>query len=323
MRLESRKVVPNSEAPGATGSRRSVIVLMLGAWRCLPQALAAADAGAPVRLAISETAIGDVNLNDARAAMLVWIKRMTVDLNVVIEFNPKVFDTTEQILDRTRRGQLDAIALNIVEYRQIADLLDPSQIVIAAGAAGLEQYLILAKQNGGVRQLGDMKGRRLSMLKTPRMCVAPAWLSTILDEGHYGPAEQFFGSVTTDAKFSRVVLPVFFGQAEACLTSKRGFDTMCELNPQVAEDLRVLASSPPLAVMFYAFRKNYQSAQRTKLIGALSSVRESPAGRQMATLFQFDELTVRDASCLASALAILEAAERIRRRRGAGSRKGS
>jgi len=321
--LESRRALPVNGAPGATRLRRHALVLMLGAWRWLPQALAAADAGAPVRLAISESAIGDVNLNDARAAMQVWIKRMMVDLNVVIEFNPKVFDTTEEILDRIRRGQLDAVALNIVEYRQIADLLDPSQIVIAAGAAGMEQYLVLAKQNGGIRQLGDLKGRRLSMLKTPRMCVATAWLSTILDEGHYGPAEQFFGSVATDAKFSRVVLPVFFGQAEACLTTKRGFDTMCELNPQVSKDLRALASSPPLAVMFYAFRKNFQSVQRTKLIGALSSVRESPAGRQMATLFQFDELAVRDARCLASALAILEAAERIRSRRGAGNRKGS
>jgi len=288
----------------------------------LRKALAAADGGAPVRLAISETVVGDVNLNDARAAMLVWIKRMMVDLNVVIEFNPRVFATTEEILDRTRRGQLDALALNIIEYRQIADMIDPSQIVTEAGVTGLEQYLILAKQNSGIRQLGDLKGRRLCTLKSPKMCLASAWLSTILDEGHYGAAEQFFGSVATDAKFSRVVLPVFFGQAEACLTSKRGFQTMCELNPQVARDLKVLASSPPLVVIFYAFCKNYQSVQRGKLIGALSNLCKDPAGRQLATLFQFDELTVRDSSCLASALGILETAERAPSRRGAGNRKG-
>ena len=62
------------------------------------------------------------------------------------------------------------------------------------------------------------------------------WLSTILEEGHCGSSDQFFGSVTTDTKVSRVVLPVFLGQADACLTSKAGFDTMCELNPQVAKD---------------------------------------------------------------------------------------
>lgn len=322
MALENRKPVPADEALSTTGSRRRALALMLGAWRWLPAMPAGAESGAPVRLAISESVMGDVNLNDARAAMLIWIKQMTKDLNVVIDFNPRVFSTSEEIVDRTRRGQLDAIALNIVEYRQIADLLDPSQIVTVAGVAGQEQYLILAKQNSGIRELGDLKGRRLCALKSPRMCIAPGWLSTILDEGHYGPAEQFFGSVATVAKFSQVVLPVFFGQAEGCLTSKRGFDTMCELNPQVARDLRVLASSPPLVVMFYAFCKNYQSVQRGKLIRALSGLCDSPAGRQLATLFQFDELTVRDGSCLASALGILETAERVRSRRGAGTRRG-
>ena len=187
----------------------------------------------------------------------------------------------------------------------------------------MEQYLILAKQNSGIGHLGDLKGGRLCLLKTPRMCLAPGWLSTILDEGRYGPAEQFFGSVATDAKFSRVVLPVFFGQADACLTSKRGFDTMGELNPQVSRDLRVLASTPPMAVIFYVFCKNYHSAQREKLIKALSGLCESPAGRQLATLFQFDALTVRDVSCLASALSILEAAERAHGRRAPGERDRS
>jgi len=292
---------------------------MLGAWRWLPGALAAAEGGAPVRLAISESVMGEVNLNDARAAMQIWINRMAQDINLMIDL--KLIDT-QAILDCARRGQVDALALNVVEYRQIADLLDSSQIVNAAGAAGLEQYVILAKRNGGIRQLGDLKGHRLCALKTPRMCVAPAWLFTILAEGHYGPAEQFFGSVATDAKVSRVVLPVFFGQAEACLASKRGFDMMCELNPQVAGDLTVLASSPALVVNFYIFRKNYERVQREKVIRAMSSLHSSPAGRQLATLFQFEELGVKDASCLASALALLDMADRAGRRPGAGSRKG-
>ena len=63
---------------------------MLGACRWLPRALAADD-GAPVRVAISESLVADVNMNDARAAMAIWIKRMMVDLSFAIELNPKVF----------------------------------------------------------------------------------------------------------------------------------------------------------------------------------------------------------------------------------------
>jgi hypothetical protein len=97
---------------------------------------------------------------------------------------------------------------------------------------------------------------------------------------------------------------------------------MCELNPQVAKDLIAIASSPVMVVIFYVFHKNYHSPNRGRFLKVLSELHTSAAGRQLATLFQFDELTVRDGSCLASALGILDAAERARNRRGAGSRRG-
>ncbi len=320
--MENGKPASVGETRIATNSRRHALALMLGAWHWLPRALAAADAGAPIRVAVSESLMADVNMNDARAAMLVWIKRMMVDLNVALEFNPKVFDTTGEILRRARSGQVDAVALNVVEYRQIADVLDPSQIITEAGAAGPEHYVLVAKRNSGLQQLGHLRGCRLCTLKAPKMCAAPAWLTTILDEGHLGPSEQFFGPVITDTKVSRVVLPVFFGQADACLTTKRGFETMCELNPQVAKDLTMLASSSAMVVDFYIFHKNYHSPNRERFLKALTGLRTSAAGRQLATLFQFDEMAVRDGSCLANALRVLDAAERVRSRRGAGGLKG-
>jgi phosphonate transport system substrate-binding protein len=306
---------------GATSSRRQALAFMLGAWASLPDARAAVDAEAPVRLAISESLVAGVNINDARAAMLVWIRRMENDLKVVVELDPKVFNTTEEIMHRARSSQLDCVALNVVEYRQIADVLDPTQIIAEDDAAGLERYILLAKRNSGIQRLGDLKGRQLCMLKVPKMCLATAWLATLLDAGHHGPSEQFFSSVVTDTKATRVVLPVFFGQIEACLTSQRSFDTMCELNPQVAKDLTVIASSPDMVVTFYIFHKNYRGVSRERFAKVYSGLPTSPAGRQLATLFQFENLVVKDVACLAPALAVLEKAERALSRPGAGSGK--
>lgn len=305
---------------GADGSRRRALSLMVGAGGWLAEALDAAGAEAPLRFAISETVMTDVNMNDARPAMQVWIRRISQEVNVAID--PKIFNTTQEIQERTRLGQVDAAAINVVEYRPIAEFLDSSQIVTSGGSAALDQYLILANRNSSIRILANLKGRRLCILKNPKMCLAAAWLSTILEEGHQGPAEQFFSSVVASSKFSQVVLPVFFGQADACLTTKRGFDTMCEMNPQVGKDLTPIASSPTMVVNFYIFRKNYQNANRERLIRALLNLRATPVGGQLAALFQFDELTLRDGRCLAPALAVLEAAEHVRGRVGEGARKG-
>src|ERR1017187_1313162 len=86
-----------------TSSRRRTLALMLG----LPAVLAAADAGDALRFAISDTVVGELNLNDARAAMSIWLNRMARDHHVVIE--PQLFATTQEIQDGTRRGQLDAV----------------------------------------------------------------------------------------------------------------------------------------------------------------------------------------------------------------------
>lgn len=306
-------------------SRRHILGWMLAAWPCLSAALPRAsakselDAAQPAtRLAISESLLGDANVSDARAAMKVWIQQIARDLKVVMD--PKLLASTQEIVERTRAGLLDAVAVNVIEYQQIADLLDSRQVICTAGAEGLERYVILIKQNSGIRALADLKGRRLTMLKAPKTCMAPPWLLTLLDEGHHGLPEQFFSSMMTDTKSTRVVLPVFFGQAEACLTTQRSFDTMCELNPQVGKDLKVLVASPGMVVDFYIFHKNYQSVYREQVIRAISSLHTTAAGRQLAMLFQFQELAIRDGGCLSPALGVLDRAERARKM-GPGSRK--
>jgi hypothetical protein len=97
---------------------------------------------------------------------------------------------------------------------------------------------------------------------------------------------------------------------------------MCELNPQVSKDLTVLASSPTMLLCFYVFRKNYRGVSRESFAKVYSNLLSSAAGRQLATLFQFESLSVRDASCLSPALAVLEKADRVRGRPGTGDRKG-
>jgi phosphonate transport system substrate-binding protein len=276
---------------------------MLGACGLVPKISDGAEPAAPIRLAVSESLVSELNINDARAVMQVWLKRMSQDLNIPIEFSPKVFDTTDEILRRARAGLFDAVALNIVEYRQIADVLDPGHVIAETDG---EQYLLLAKSGGPVQHLSDLRGKRLTMLRAPRMCLATRWLTTLLNEAHLGDSDQFFGSITVDLKPSRIVLPVFFGQADACVVSRRGFETMSELNPQVSRDLSVIARTPDLVVTFYTFHRNYQGVSRERFARVYADIPASVAGRQLAMLFQFKGLAVRDIACLAPALGILE-----------------
>lgn len=274
-----------------------------------------------LRLAISESLVVGVNLNDARAAMATWLKRISVDMNMEVSIEAKIFDTTEEIVRRARGAEVDALALNVLEYRLISDVLDSSQVVAESDRAAFQQYCLLTKRSSGIRGIRDLLGRRLFQLQGGRMAVARAWIATLLDEAHLPPAQEFFQSITLDSKPSRVILPVFFGQADACLTSRQSFETMCELNPQVGKDLEVILSAPPMVVTFHVFHKNYHGANREKFGAVFANLMGSAAGRQLGALFQFDRLVVRDSSCLAPALKILEAAERIKAKSKGVARK--
>ena len=296
-------------------SRRRALAAMLAPVAWLPRRLPAAEP--PLRLAISESLAGDVNRNDARVAMQVWVRKLTDSMDISIDLKAMV--PTEEIIEGARSGSFDGIGLNILEYRRIADLMDSSHLIAEEGLRGMQRYCILTKQTSGFRQLGDLKGRRLLVLKDPLMCVAPYWLGSVLDEGHYGPAERFFGSLNSDSKVARVILPVFFGQADACLTTMLSLESMCELNPQVGRDLKPIAISAPLLVAFYVFRKNCRRLGRDQVIHALSTFDTSAVGQQIATLFHFGHAAIRDASSLAPALSILEAADRNRIHAGKGT----
>jgi phosphonate transport system substrate-binding protein len=304
------------------GSRRQALALALGASRWLPE-VSAAEMPAPIRLAVSESTVVEVHLNDARAAGKMYLQRLSQENDIRLDYNPKIFESSGEILDRARRGVLDAVALSILEYRQVAGLLDSSQIVVSTGTKGRIEYVILVKRNGVIKKVDDLRGRSLVMQKGYKMCVAPFWLSALFPEGQHGLAEEVLGSAGRETNLSRVVLPVFFGKVEACLTLKQGFDTICELNPQVAKELQVLAISPEIVVSLYAFSKKFRGAQREKFIKALSSVEATAAGQQLATLFQFDQLHVTDGACLAPTLEVIEKAERARNRAGNGMLGGT
>jgi hypothetical protein len=102
-----------------------------------------------------------------------------------------VFSARQEIQALVRAVKADSVVLDVVEYRQLAQLLDSDTIMAAAGEADLEHYLILVRKQSGFQKLGDLRGRRLITLRNPKMCVASAWLTNLLEAGGTPEASSF------------------------------------------------------------------------------------------------------------------------------------
>lgn len=100
------------------------------------------------------------------------------------------------------------------------------------------------------------------------------------------PAAEFFAPISLVSTPAQTILPVFFGQADACLVTRRAFLLASELNPQVAERLTVLFASPPLGGGVIAFRPGYPDADKQRLISLIVEFfSDDVRSRQLMTLF--------------------------------------
>jgi phosphonate transport system substrate-binding protein len=143
------------------------------------------------------------------------------------------------------------------------------------------------------------------------LSVATVWLYLELAGAGQPPPSRFFRRQITSAKPSKVILPVFFKQVAACLVTKEAFDTMAELNPQIRARLRIIAASPPYVPSFFAVKTGLSAAFLERVLREFDQLHTTPAGRQVLTIFQTDQVVAKPESTLTNTLAMLEAHRRI------------
>jgi ABC-type phosphate/phosphonate transport system substrate-binding protein len=267
-----------------------------------------------VRMGASSSLVGaEYNPNDTRAALVVWADTFSRGTGVKIEYLPEVITPPAQLYERVRLAQVDAFSCTTREYLQVAPYTDPNSLMVDKSYGdGGEEYLILVHADSGFRTLADLRGSRLSVFGGIVMSLASDWLETALAASNLGSSETFFKQTSANAKASRAVLPVFFRQTDACLVNRRTFDTMAEMNPQLAVKLRIVATSPRLVPVVVVFHKNCTPLQKEKFKLALASMGATPGGQQILNLFGSAGLRDATPAILAASIAIITAVGRLK-----------
>jgi phosphonate transport system substrate-binding protein len=254
----------------------------------------------------------DVNENDAGAAAKVWAQSLGRDKNVRVDPVVQVLRGTNAIGEAIRTGAVDVITMTTEEYWHLRHRVSCDTFLYGVKSGSIsEQYVLLVHRDSGIQKVADLRGRTLTLFRNPRACLAPVWVETLLGGPGSSRLSGFFGRVTEVNKLSRAVLPVFFRQADACLATRAGFETAAELNPQVGQQLKVLAISPELVPVVCCFRADYHSRCRDQVLAAALHVKSSPAGQQFLTLFQCDDFAQGTESDLNSALELLATYARL------------
>jgi hypothetical protein len=157
-----------------------------------------------------------------------------------------------------------------------------------------EEMILLIRADGAADELGRFESGRLKILSGIYGDVGRIWLSTALMQEGFPECQVFFDSIEAVDKPSNAILPVFFGQAEACLVTRSSFTNAAELNPQIGRQLKILASSPGFVLHIMCFRREYETEHKNVIMETANLLEEDPTGNQILLLFNTKKLVEFD-----------------------------
>ena len=264
------------------------------------------DGKIPCRLGFSSRMFTDINENDAKASVKVWAQVLATERNIPLNTEPRVMYGVGAITEALRKKQVDCVAMTTDEYRVVSQEVDLSSLIVSLkDGEATEEYIILVRQDNGIEKIEHLRKRTLAVFQSARTGVAESWLAGLLAQKGLGPPEEFCGAITRPSKLLGVVLPVFFRRVDACLVTRRGYATMCELNPQMGRQLKALETSSKLVPVVFAFRRDFAPPFFDRLISEMTKIQTTPAGQQVLTIFQCDRLEVFPLSALQGTLDLL------------------
>lgn len=270
------------------------------------------NAAEPFRLAFMMSQFSGVNEDDARASVKVWIETVARQRGVLADLNAPIYQSLEELLRLVRSRPVHALGMSLREWARIRGEFAFDGFVTGTrkGSPAVE-YLLLVRSDSDTRELAQLRRRSLRVLNDARMDLAQIWLDTMLLESGHARTANHFGALVAVQKPSLVVLPVFFGQADACLVPRQVFEVMCELNPQLRKSLRIVAASSPLVPSGLMLRADLSTPQRRTFLEEIGHLHETPAGRQILALAQAERIEYFPISHMDDSLALLEKHERL------------
>jgi ABC-type phosphate/phosphonate transport system substrate-binding protein len=240
----------------------------------------------------SSSFIVDHNRSDIVSASNVLVSMIKENYQLETDHTIKIYDSKDEIIRDLLAKKLDAIGIPVIEYLEIKNenLLEP--VVIAEiNNQTFEKYLLLVHTKSGFESLVDLENKRIIIGSSHMGSIAKTWLDVLLLQAELMPVENYFDNVKHISKTSKVVIPLFLSQIDACVISESSFNTMAALNPQIGEQLKILKTSPEFANNVYCMRMGLgEDENRTKILNSLIDMANNTAGRQLLRLFRINKL---------------------------------
>lgn len=242
-----------------------------------------------VRFGISSRQFTSVSENDAKVAMKVWAKKIADMEEIPVNSEMYIFRDSEEAVKILQEDTVHALVMAIDQFYDVERRIAFDPLFLGRREGQYEEQMVLLVRRGGrVKSLADLRGATVLSFDDIRMSLVRPWLDTLLHRKGLPQLSQMAARMERKTDLTNTVLPVFFGKVDACLVTRNGFSLMVELNPQLAQDLLVIAESEPIVPAVFGINGEFHPSYLPALIRALEKLNGTPAGKQLLTILQCD-----------------------------------
>jgi ABC-type phosphate/phosphonate transport system substrate-binding protein len=242
-----------------------------------------------INISFSRTLFAGSNENDAKAAVKVYAQTLAEKNGVTTGYDHLVLEDTNAISTALRLNQVDLLSVTAEEFFELeAQGLSGPLLLTEVRGSFTEQYVLLVRDASPIRSVTDLKGHNVNVADDLRSSLALIWLEVLCQERGLGPATGALSKITRASKATQIVLPVFFGKADACVITRNGWEVMGELNPQVKKQLRAVEQSPPVVPTVTCFRSGFSERLKHRITEVAVHSFNEPSFRQLMGLFKTD-----------------------------------
>lgn len=229
-----------------------------------------------------------VNIDDARVALEMNINRQITAGIAHIEPKLEIVPDVVTAANRIEQRHLHGIYISGIDYILLREMVatNPLYVASALTASPVESYIVLTAMETDWKKLSGMTRRRLMVEHYAQWDIGRIWLEAELNQMQLPKSETFFTAIQAADKPTRLVLPVFFGQAEACLVTESAYQTMVELNPQLGQKLRILMRSPGVIKSLFCVADYLDPDFVAKTKKRLHAMHLTDDGQQLMMIFR-------------------------------------
>lgn len=196
--------------------------------------------------------INAARYKESRLAFTEWAKSLKGEDGVYLDV--VYYESYAEIIEDYRAAKIDGLIINPIFYLKDQRRIDKNTQeywMIQKSSSRFQKMLLLVNTKSCFDSLADLKERKI--VTRDDSYQGRLFLEREMSKQLHVDMNEYVHEVMTTGTYSRAVLQAFFGKADACIVPEETFRLVSEMNPAVAKELKVLASSDPLFMPVLAF----------------------------------------------------------------------